>query len=412
MASPEDRRERHHAAMAALARGELPVAQAALQRLADEGFPPALYDLGRLFVFGLVESAAAAGLPLLLRAADAGYPPAWFTLALLSLGEQALPLDLVRVRDAVHAAAQAGHPPALRALALHWGRHGDAAQRALGTLCLEHAALRGDAVSLALLGERLAAVDPARSAAIASLLQGSGLPVAPPAAPVDPARARPATPPPALPVLPRPDFASALAPPPLRERHADPWVATASEALGAEECRFVMLLGGAMLRPALAGQPDGTRAESLIRTSHAMAFDPVIEDVTLRLIQRRMVAAANCPLAHAEPLTLLRYEPGQEYRPHRDYRPPSAFVPAAQGGPGQRVATVIAYLNDVPAGGDTEFPLLGLTLAPERGGLLAFRNVDAAGQPDPRTLHAGRPVEAGSKWIATLWIGEGPSRLV
>ena len=417
MAAPEDPRGRHAAAMAALAKGDLPAAQGGLQRLADEGFLPGLYDLGRLFAFGLVGDDPRAGVPLLNRASDGGYAPAWLELAVLSLGDRAVPFDLPRIEAAVHAAAQEGYPPALRALALHWGRFGTDAENALGTLCLEHAAAGGDAVSLALLGTRLAqgngtARNATRAAAIAGLLQASGLPVDAPAVAVDPALARPAGALAPLPTLPRPDFALAIEPPALLERSASPWIGTAEQALGAEECRFMRLMGGPMLRPALAGLPDGTRAESLVRTSYAMAFDPVIEDVSLRLIQRRMVGTVGCPLAHAEPLTLLRYAPGQEYRPHRDYRPPSGYVPLAQGGSGQRVATVIAYLNDVEAGGDTEFPLLDLTLAPKRGSLLAFRNVDAAGQPDPRTLHAGKPVEAGIKWIATLWIGEGPSRLV
>ena len=418
MATPEDRAARLRQAQSLLVRGDIAGAAALLEALAREGFPPAQGELGRLRVFGLTGGAddIARGLDWLGRASDAQFPPAWYTLALLSLGEIALPLDLARVEEAVRAAAQAGYPPALRTLAVHWGRSGDAATRALGTSCLEHAALRGDAVSLALLGERLAsghdvARDTDRSAAIAGLLQGSGLPVELPARAIDPARARPTTLA-ALPDLPRPDFAASLAPPPLTVRSPSPWIATAQAALSAEECRFVMLLGAPMLRPALAGLPDGTRTQSLIRTSHAMAFDPVVEDVGLRLIQRRMAAAANEPLAHAEPLTLLRYEPGQQYRPHRDYRPPSAFVPVAAGGSGQRVATSIAYLNDVRGGGDTDFPELGLRIAPSPGGLLAFRNVDDEGRPDPRTLHAGTPVESGVKWICTLWICEGRARTV
>jgi prolyl 4-hydroxylase len=415
--TPDPRAVRLREAQARLARGEIDAARAALATLAREGYPPAQGELGRFLAFGLGgEEGIGEGLDWLGRASDAGFPPAWMALAVLSLGERAVPFDQARVEGAVQAAAQAGFPPALRTLALHWGRGGDDALLALGTRCLEHAAWGGDAVSLALLADRLAQgrgcrADPARAAAIAQLLQGSGLPVDAPAAPVDAALAAPASLAP-LPPLPKPDFAPSLAAPAAEVRHASPWVATAHGALDAEECRFVTLLGGPMLRPALAGLPDGTRIESQIRTSHAMAFDPLLEDVALRLVQRRMAAFAGLPLAHAEPLTLLRYAPGQEYRPHRDYRPPSAFVPAAQGGPGQRTATVIAYLNAVAGGGVTEFPLLGLRIAPERGGLLAFANLDAEGRPDPRTLHAGLPVESGLKWICTLWICEGPARLV
>jgi hypothetical protein len=135
-----------------------------------------------------------------------------------------------------------------------------------------------------------------------------------------------------------------------------------------------------------------------------------MEDVTLRLIQRRMSAAVALPLSHSEPLILLRYTPGQEYRPHRDYLPPAQVVPVSAGGPGQRKATVIAYLNGVAAGGLTQFPLLNLVVPPRPGSLLAFENLDRDGKPEPLTMHAGLPVEAGVKWICTLWIREAPFR--
>ena len=32
-----------------------------------------------------------------------------------------------------------------------------------------------------------------------------------------------------------------------------------------------------------------------------------------------------------------------------------------------------------------------------------FFNVDAAGQPDRRTLHAGLPPSAGEKWLLSQW---------
>jgi len=116
------------------------------------------------------------------------------------------------------------------------------------------------------------------------------------------------------------------------------------------------------------------------------------------------------PLSHGEPLILLRYAPGQEYRPHRDYLPPSKVIAVDDGGSGQRVATVIAYLNEVEAGGLTQFPLLDLEVSPIPGSLLAFRNLDQVGQPEPRSLHAGLPVTAGMKWICTLWLREAPIR--
>jgi prolyl 4-hydroxylase len=71
---------------------------------------------------------------------------------------------------------------------------------------------------------------------------------------------------------------------------------------------------------------------------------------------------------------------------------------------GQRTHTVLVYLNDDLEGGETEFLHLGLRHRGKKGDALLFRNVDAEGRPDPRTVHAGRPPTAGEKWVLSIWI--------
>jgi hypothetical protein len=403
------------AAHAQFADGQTDQAVRLFERLAHEGFADAQCDLGRLHIFDLIANASPAqGLRWIEAAEQSGHAESRYALAVLALGERLIPLDLDQLETRVQQSAQSGYPPALRTLALHWGRFGTPELHRLGSLCLEHAGMGGDAVSLALLADRLERGDgceknQVRAAAITMLLSNSGFPIAPPKQPVNPGLAKPAHVP-DLPLLPQPDFRPALAAPALEILRSTPWVATAQQALSKEECRFVTLLGGPMLRPSVTVGPDGKVLQMQLRTSHDMAFDPMHEDVTLRLIQRRMAAAAGLSLAHGEQLILLRYSPGQEYRPHRDYLPPSRVVPVSAGGAGQRQATVIAYLNDVAAGGLTQFPLLDLLVPPRQGDLLAFRNLDPNGNPEPLSLHAGLPVEAGTKWICTLWLHEAPLR--
>lgn len=129
----------------------------------------------------------------------------------------------------------------------------------------------------------------------------------------------------------------------------------------------------------------------------------------MRLIQLRMATAAGLPLAHAESLVVLRYEPGEQYRPHRDYLPPSA-IERDQPGAGNRLRTLCAYLNPVGAGGQTDFPLAGVRVQPKTGSAIIFDNLQTDGQPDPATLHAGLPVMRGEKWLATLWLRQAPYR--
>ena len=58
------------------------------------------------------------------------------------------------------------------------------------------------------------------------------------------------------------------------------------------------------------------------------------------------------------------------------------------------------------SGGGTAFPEANLVVDARMGRAVAFRNTDDAGRPDPDSLHAGTPVLAGEKWLATLWFRE------
>jgi hypothetical protein len=68
------------------------------------------------------------------------------------------------------------------------------------------------------------------------------------------------------------------------------------------------------------------------------------------------------------------------------------------------------YLNDVQEGGETVFPDRDVTVRPKRGRAVMFRNLLADGSPDVHSLHAGMPVLAGEKWLATSWIRTRPLR--
>jgi prolyl 4-hydroxylase len=92
---------------------------------------------------------------------------------------------------------------------------------------------------------------------------------------------------------------------------------------------------------------------------------------------------------------LLRYSPGGEYRAHMD---------ALSNEANQRILTVLVYLSDDYRGGETSFPRAGLVFRGAPGEALVFRNALPDGRPDPATVHAGLPVEAGVKYLASRWI--------
>jgi prolyl 4-hydroxylase len=112
---------------------------------------------------------------------------------------------------------------------------------------------------------------------------------------------------------------------------------------------------------------------------------------------RRIAAASATRVEQGEPLQVLRYRPGQQYRSHLDAVP-------VQGN--RRILTMIVYLNDGYEGGETRFVKTGLSVRGRKGDGLLFRNTLPDGRPDPMSEHAGLPVTAGTKLIASRWIWE------
>jgi len=64
------------------------------------------------------------------------------------------------------------------------------------------------------------------------------------------------------------------------------------------------------------------------------------------------------------------------------------------------------YLNDVEAGGGTDFPDLKLTVQPKRGSALIWPSVldEDPNKKDGRTMHQALPVEKGTKFGANAWL--------
>ncbi|MCA1713918.1 MAG: 2OG-Fe(II) oxygenase, partial [Gammaproteobacteria bacterium] len=320
---------------------------------------------------------------------------------LIAIGGVHLPRDQ-RINQRVSAAVQADHPPALRAAAIHFGRRPHAADQALCVQLLERAAMRGDAVAALLLAERLqrgegCTADPAFAADLRAQLAANGIPARLPAATVAP-------PGPGDAPLRTLTLEDAWTPAPAQVLATHPRVAVIDNLLSADECRLLMASAHPALRRSHTIDPvTGQPVAHELRTSSDASFDPIVEDLALRLVQLRMAAAAGAELVQAEQLIVLRYEPGQEYRPHRDYLPPGRIErPEA----GNRIRTICAYLNQVQAGGQTEFPVAAVKIDPVPGRVVIFDNLQPDGRPDPDALHAGLPVVAGEKWLATLWLRE------
>ena len=185
-----------------------------------------------------------------------------------------------------------------------------------------------------------------------------------------------------------------------------PRVVVFGDLLSAEECAELIELASRRLsRSETVATRTGDSEVNEARTSDGMFFLPAEFPVCARL-EARLARLLDWPLENGEGLQILRYRPGAEYKPHYDY-----FDPAEPGTPailkrgGQRLASIVCYLNTPEAGGATVFPEAGIEVAPIRGNAVFF-SYDRP-HPSTRTLHGGAPVTAGEKWVATKWMREG-----
>ena len=163
-----------------------------------------------------------------------------------------------------------------------------------------------------------------------------------------------------------------------------------------EECAYVIAVAKDEFRPSTVVPKLGGREYlDAARNSEGSTLHWLITDPALQALNLRIAAASGTRVEQGEPLHVLRYSVGQEFKPHHDW---------SEGITNQRIKTALVALNKDYEGGETCFPEAGLKVKGRTGDALVFRNASDEGVPDPRSLHAGLPVTAGVKLIASRWI--------
>ena len=196
----------------------------------------------------------------------------------------------------------------------------------------------------------------------------------------------------------------------------DKWVNVSQRVQTPDLCVFDNLLGAAecealidaakprLLRSRTIDTQSGGEALNRDRTSDGMFFTR-FENAIVQRVELRVAMLLRWPVQNFEGMQVLRYRPGAQYKPHYDYFDPGEpATPALLARGGQRVATLIMYLQAPECGGATVFPDAAISVPPIRGSAVFFSYADA--NPDSLSLHGGAPVKAGEKWIATLWLRE------
>ena len=382
-----------------------------LQRSAEAGNVAAVALLGAWLLLGYhVKQDEAAGVARLQDAAARGDAAASAFMATLHASGLAVSHDWHAATQWLIAAARSGSDRAQTQLALLVGE----TERELRARLLFAAATRGNAIAAYFMGKALLDVDSPEARSSAGLWLGISAAAGNPCA----LRLAPASaggvqlpPPPVLDdafwsrVSDAVDFQPLLAAPGVTTQRHDPQLLTASRVLPAAFCEYLIGMAAPLLQRAEVNDAMGQAQVHEMRTNSHARFGITNTDVIGVLAARRVAQVIGEPFENQEDTMVLRYLPGETYDDHYDFVDPR--VPHFQRElelRGQRIATVLIYLNEDYTRGETEFPELGWRYRGSQGDALGWRNVTAAGLPELRTLHAGRPPASGEKWLLSKWI--------
>ena len=216
---------------------------------------------------------------------------------------------------------------------------------------------------------------------------------------------------------------------------SDPLIYIIDDFLSAAECEYITGLADPQMSRAVVTGAKGNSVTSDRTSRVAWLPNPSIDrgtgslgelsgpvagdgtdgdvDELLVEVEERICALLGCRSECMEPFQVIHYLPGQEYSEHVDgYDATTEHGLANCTRGGNRLVTALMYLNDVEAGGETLFSELEISVQPRQGRVLIFHNctADSPRKVDPRTLHAGTPVEAGEKWAANKWLRMFPLR--
>ena len=174
------------------------------------------------------------------------------------------------------------------------------------------------------------------------------------------------------------------------------------------DCREIVRIVNSKAEPSMLYKGFDVRELRTSWTHHFAVGNEYTSD-----LEHYICEVTGLDILHAEPMQGQRYRNGQQFRHHHDFFHTSdAYWQTEAKTGGQRSWTAMINLNEPRAGGETDFPHLGLRFAPKTGRLIVWDNMDRQGRPNPKTLHAGLPVTAGAKHVITLWFRQEPWRLL
>lgn len=110
----------------------------------------------------------------------------------------------------------------------------------------------------------------------------------------------------------------------------------------------------------------------------------------------------NSPIDNIETIQINKYAVGEYFKPHYDFLPETML-----NNGGQRLYSVLIYLNSDFKGGETFFQHLYNTVSPKKGLVIAWKNcVSGTTELEYNSLHESLPVLEGTKYSLIAWVRE------
>jgi len=179
------------------------------------------------------------------------------------------------------------------------------------------------------------------------------------------------------------------------------------DVLTPDECQYIIDKATPMFSRSTVVGIEGADASRTSQTAWIPKTDPVAQKVFEKALEHTGKTLAEC-----EDLQVVKYEPGTYYREHHD-----SCCDGSQGcldfekEGGQRVATLLVYLNSDFTDGETHFPNLDLKLKADPGSAILFRPLGSEeAKCHPKALHAGLPISSGVKYVCNAWVRENKFR--
>ena len=130
--------------------------------------------------------------------------------------------------------------------------------------------------------------------------------------------------------------------------------------------------------------------------------DPVAQNII-----QKVCDIDGYSIDQAEDIQVVKYEPNGYYNEHHDSCCDHDDKCEEFVKDGNRVLTMVIYLNDDFEGGATRFPKLDKNFKPKKYSGILFYPMNKDGDKcHEKSLHSGMPVTKGQKYIANVWIRE------